>query len=80
MKLELTETELLYVIAVIGGMNDAEDMRACDKFVDAINEEDYDRLERLPSEGELRLSLCALDKFATYRKFVDVAEELKLVR
>lgn len=80
MKLELTETELLYIIAVIGGMSDKEDDKACDKFVSAVSRGRYNRLERLPSKGELRLRLCALDKQATYQKFVDVAEELKLVK
>lgn len=80
MKLELTETELLYIVAVLGEMNDVKDDETCDKFIDAINRGWVDRLERLPSKGELRLSLCTLDKRATFKKFVDVAEELKLVK
>lgn len=80
MKLELTETELLYIIAVIGGMSVEEDDKACDKFVSTISRGRYNRLERLPSKPELQLMLCTLDKHATYQKFVDAAEELKLVK
>lgn len=80
MKLELTETELLYIVAVLGETNDVKDDETCDKFIDAVNQGWVDRLERLPSEDELRLSLCTLDKHATFEKFVDVAEELKLVK
>lgn len=78
MKLELTELELLHVLATLDA-NEVKDNEMHAKFVSNLENGVIDKLPRLPEAGELMAKLTKLDTLVVYEKFLEVAEELKLV-
>lgn len=78
MKLELTELELLHVLAMLDA-NEVKDNEMHAKFVSKLENGVIDKLPRLPEAGELMAKLTKLDTLVVYEKFLEVAEELKLV-
>lgn len=78
MKIELTELELLHVLAMLDVVS-TEDARMHAKLVRRLETGDIEKLERLPETGELMVKLIELDTLVVYEKFLDVAEELNLI-
>ena len=78
MKIELTELELLYILAMLD-VNGIEEEKAYAKFIRSLETGLIDRLPRLPERNELIKKLAELDTFAVYVKFLEAAEELNLV-
>ena len=78
MKIELTELELLHVLAMLD-TNEIEDNEKHAKLIYRLEEGPIDKLPRLPDAGELMAKLTKLDTLVVYEKFLEVAEELKLV-
>ncbi|EOH43291.1 hypothetical protein [Enterococcus faecium] len=78
MKIELTELELLYILAMLDASKIEED-KAYAEFIRALETGLIDRLPRLPEISELTKKLVDLDTFAVYEKFLEVAKELNLV-
>lgn len=78
MKIELTELELLYILAMLD-VNGIEEEKAYAKFIRSLEAGLIDRLPRLPERNELIKKLAELDTFAVYVKFLEAAEELNLV-
>lgn len=78
MKIELTELELLHVLAMLD-VNSHEDDRMHVKLVRRLETGDIEKLERLPETSELAKKLANLNTLTVYEKFLTVAEELKLV-
>ena len=78
MKIELTELELLHVLALLD-VNHIKDNEMHAKLVSKLENGTIDKLSRLPETGELMVKLTKLDTLVVYEKFLEVAEELKLV-
>lgn len=78
MKIELTELELLHVLAMLDA-NNIEENKIHAKFIRRLETGVIDKLPRLPETGELMAKLTKLDTLVVYEKFLEVAEELKLV-
>ena len=78
MKIELTELELLYILAMLDASKIEED-KAYAEFIRALETGLIDRLPCLPEISELTKKLVDLDTFAVYEKFLEVAKELNLV-
>lgn len=78
MKLELTELELLHVLAMLD-TNEVKDNEMHAKLVYKLNKGRINKLPRLPDTGELMVKLIELDTFVVYEKFLEAAEELNLV-
>ena len=78
MKIELTELELLHVLALLG-VNQIKDNEMHAKFVRELENGTIDKLSRLPETGELMNKLAGLNTLTVYEKFLAVAEKLKLV-
>lgn len=78
MKIELTELELLHVLALLN-VNQIKDNKMHAKFVRELENGTIDKLSRLPETGELMNKLARLNTLTVYEKFLAVAEELKLV-
>ena len=78
MKIELTELELLYILAMLDA-SEIEEEKAYAKFIRGLETGLIDRLPRLPERSELIKKLAELDTFAVYVKFLEVAKELNLV-
>lgn len=78
MKIELTELELLYILAMLDASKIEED-KAYAEFIRALETGLIDRLPHLPEISELTKKLVDLDTFAVYEKFLEVAKELNLV-
>lgn len=78
MKIELTELELLHVLAMLD-TNEVEDNEMHAKLVYKLEKGQIDKLSRLPDAGELMAKLTKLDTLVVYEKFLGIAEELKLV-
>lgn len=78
MKIELTELELLHVLAMLDVVS-TEDDRMHAKLVRRLETGVIEKLERLPETGELMAKLNELDTLVVYEKFLDVAEELNLI-
>lgn len=78
MKIELTELELLYILAMLDASKIEEDKAYAD-FIRGLETGSIDRLPRLPEISELTKKLVDLDTFAVYEKFLEVAKELNLV-
>ena len=78
MKIELTELELLHILAMLDA-NKIEENKAHAKFIRSLETGLIDKLPRLPERSELTKKLADLDTLAVYEKFLETAEELKLV-
>lgn len=78
MKIELTELELLHVLALLD-VNQIKDNKMHAKFVSNLENGAIDKLPRLPEAGELKAKLTKLDTLVVYEKFLEVAKELNLV-
>ncbi|HFD6922286.1 TPA: hypothetical protein ACF3PP_000095 [Enterococcus faecium] len=78
MKIELTELELLHVLAMLD-TNEVKDNEMHAKLVYKLEKGRIDKLPRLPDAGELMVKLTELDALVVYDKFLSVAEELRLV-
>lgn len=78
MKIELTELELLHVLAMLD-VNKVKDNDMHAKLVYNLEKGQIDKLPRLPDTGELMVKLTELNTLTVYEKFLAVAEELKLV-
>lgn len=78
MKIELTELELLHILAMLDA-NNIEENKIHAKFIRRLETGVIDKLPRLPETGELMVKLTKLDTLVVYEKFLEVAEELKLV-
>ena len=78
MKIELTELELLHVLAILD-VNEVKDNEMHAKLVYKLEKGRIDKLPRLPDTGELMVKLTELNTLTVYEKFLAVAEELKLV-
>ena len=78
MKIELTELELLHVLALLD-INTIEDNKMHAKFIRNLENGIIDKLQRLPEKVELADRLNRLDTLTVYEKFLTVADELKLV-
>ncbi|EOM66625.1 hypothetical protein [Enterococcus faecium] len=78
MKIELTELELLHVLAMLD-TNEVKDNEMHAKLVYKLEKGQIDKLPRLPDAGELMVKLTELDALVVYDKFLSVAEELRLV-
>ena len=78
MKIELTELELLYILAMLDASKIKEE-EAYAEFIRGLETGLIDRLPRLPETGELMVKLTKLDTLAVYEKFLEVAKELNLV-
>ena len=78
MKLELTELELLHVLAMLD-TNEVKDNEMHAKLVYKLDKGQIDKLPRLPETGELMAKLIELDTLVVYEKFLEVAKELNLV-
>ncbi len=78
MKIELTELELLHVLAMLD-TNEVKDNEMHAKLVYKLNKGQINKLPRLPDEDELMVKLIELDTFVVYEKFLEAAEELNLV-
>lgn len=78
MKIELTELELLHVLALLD-VNEIEDNKMHAKFMRNLENGGIDKLPRLPEKVELADRLNRLNTLTVYGKFLTVAEELKLV-
>ena len=78
MKIELTELELLHVLALLD-VNQIKGNEMHAKFVSELENGTIDKLPRLPETGELMNKLTRLNTLTVYEKFLAVAEELKLV-
>ena len=69
MKIELTELELLHVLALLG-VNQIKDNEMHAKFVRELENGTIDKLSRLPETGELMAKLTELDTLVVYEKFL----------
>lgn len=78
MKIELTELELLHVLAMLD-TNSREDDRMHAKLIHRLDTGLIDELPRLPERRELAKKLADLNTLKVYEKFLTVAKELKLV-
>ena len=78
MKIELTELELLHVLALLD-VNQIEDNKMHTKFIRSLETGLIDRLPRLPERSELTEKLADLNTLTVYEKFLEVAKELNLV-
>lgn len=78
MKIELTELELLHILAMLNA-NKIEENKAHAKFIRSLETGSIDKLPRLPERSELTKKLADLDTLTVYEKFLEVAKELKLV-
>lgn len=78
MKIELTELELLHVLALLD-INTFEDNKMHAKFMCNLEKGAINKLPRLPEKAELADRLNRLDTLTVYEKFLTVAEELRLV-
>lgn len=78
MKIELTELELLHVLAMLD-VNAIEDSRMHAKLIHRLDTGLIDELPRLPERRELAKKLAGLNTLTVYEKFLTVAEELRLV-
>lgn len=78
MKIELTELELLYILAMLD-VNGIEEEKAYAKFIRSLETGLIDKLPRLPEISELTKKLVDLDTLTVYEKFLEVAKELNLV-
>lgn len=79
MKIELTELELLHVLAMLDA-NNIEENKIHAKFIRRLETGVIDKLPRLPEKDELLNKLAELDTLVVYGKFLTVAEELNLVK
>lgn len=78
MKIELTELELLHVLAMLD-TNEVKDNEMHAKLIHRLDTGLIDELPRLPERRELAKKLADLNTLTVYEKFLEVAEELKLV-
>lgn len=78
MKLELTELELLHVLAMLD-TNEIEENKAHAKFIRNLEIGLIDKLPRLPKRRKLMKKLTDLNTLAVYEKFLEAAKELNLV-
>ena len=78
LKIELTELELLHILAMLD-TNQVKDNEMHAKLVSKLKNGTIDKLSRLPETGELMNELVRLNTLTVYEKFLAVAEELKLV-
>ena len=78
MKIELTELELLHVLAMLGASN-IEENKMHAEFIRGLETGIIDKLPRLPETDELQNKLAGLNTLTVYEKFLAVAEELRLV-
>lgn len=78
MKIELTELELLYILAMLDASKIEED-KAYAEFIRGLETGIIDKLPRLPEISELTKKLVDLDTLTVYEKFLEVAKELNLV-
>ncbi|HFO1075732.1 TPA: hypothetical protein ACHIWU_000865 [Enterococcus faecium] len=78
MKIELTELELLHILAMLDA-NKIEENKAHAKFIRSLETGLIDKLPRLPERSELTKKLADLDTLTVYEKFLEAAKELNLV-
>lgn len=79
MKIELTELELLHVLAMLGASN-IEENKMHAEFIRGLETGIIDKLPRLPETDELQNKLAGLNTMVIFEKFLGVAEELNLVK
>lgn len=78
MKIELTELELLYILAMLDA-SEIEEEKAYAEFIRALETGLIEELPHLPERSELAKKLADLNTLAVFDKFLKVAEELELV-
>lgn len=78
MKLELTETELLYVLLMLD-IDEYEKHAMINRFKGSVAVGVYTELERLPETAELIEKLEGVDSAKVFAKFLEAAKELKLI-
>lgn len=78
MKIELTELELLHVLAILD-INSRESDRMHARLMHHLDTGWVNELPRLPERSELTKKLADLDTLAVYEKFLEAAKELELV-
>ena len=79
MKIELTELELLHILAMLDA-NNIEKNKIHARFIHDLETGIIDKLPRLPKTDELQNKLAGINTMAMYEKFLGIAEELNLVK